>query len=162
MSKEINDTRERLAGLCHKQWSGWLKYMFGKCLKKANGTLLIPEWAVTRWLRQAYTPYNKLSSQEKDSDRKEADKFITLLKQQPPAGEFTKEAREKVTEHRIIVGNYLLEACDRLDRAEAINKDLLEALKKYGQHSQECHDERYPEAWHCICGFETAIAKAKE
>ena len=79
--------REKLADLCHKQWSGWLKYMFGKCLKKADGTILIPEWAVIRWRRQAYTPYNKLSPKEKDSDRSEADKFIALLTEiQVPEG----------------------------------------------------------------------------
>ncbi len=75
--------REKLAELCHKQWSGWLKYMFGKSLKKLDGTILIPEWAVIRWRRQAYTPYNKLSSKEKDSDRSEADRFIALLKPKP-------------------------------------------------------------------------------
>lgn len=74
------ELREQLADLCHKQWSGWLKYMFGKCLKKTDGTILIPEWAVTRWRRQAYTPYSKLSSKEQDSDRAEADRFIALLR----------------------------------------------------------------------------------
>lgn len=124
MSKEREEAREKLAELCHKQWSGWIKYMFGKCLKKTNGTILIPEWAVTRWRRQAYTPYNKLTSQEKDSDRIEADKFISLLKQQPKAGEWTKRIYEKwspapkhIKDPRLTLALIdLLEACDRLDR----------------------------------------------
>ena len=129
---EIIESREKLAELCHKQWSGWIKYMFGKCLKKTNGTILIPEWAVTRWRRQAYTPYNKLSSQEKDSDRTEADKFIVLLKQQPTAGEFTKKYREKLKKQYPMCHKNCSEwdLLDRLDRAEAINKDLLEACDK--------------------------------
>ncbi len=73
------EDKEKIAELCHKQWAGWLKYMFGKSLKRMNGTIIIPEWAVKRWRRQAYTPYKKLSSKEKDSDRAEADKFIELI-----------------------------------------------------------------------------------
>ena len=40
---------------------------------------------------------------------------------------------------------------------KAENKRLREALEKYGDHSKECHDEKYPEAWHCICGYEQAL-----
>lgn len=55
--------------------------------------------------------------------------------QQPTAGEFTKDLREiysdfKCPSGRIVKGHALvLEACDRLDTAEAINKELLEACE---------------------------------
>jgi hypothetical protein len=39
--------------------------------------------------------------------------------------------------------------------------ELLAALKKYGQHSEECIAEKYPEAWHCICGLEHAISNCR-
>lgn len=44
----------------------------------------------------------------------------------------------------------------RIEQIEALqieNKKLKKALKKYGKHSCECQAEKYPEAWHCICGF---------
>ena len=77
--EDVSEYREKLAELAHKQWSGWIKYMFGKCPGKADGTILIPEWAVTRWQRQACTPYSKLSEKEQESDRTEADKFIAII-----------------------------------------------------------------------------------
>ena len=82
-----NNIREKLSDQCHKQWSNWIEYLFSKCFSetgqfdKDTGNLVIPGWAVERWTRQLRTPYNKLSEEEKDSDRKEADKFIRLLKE---------------------------------------------------------------------------------
>lgn len=78
--------REKLAQLAHEQWSGWIDYMFGKCVpykpgkvQAEEGALIIPKWAVDRWKRQAKTPYSELTLAEKDSDRKEADKFLELI-----------------------------------------------------------------------------------
>jgi len=74
--------REELAELCHEQWSGWMKYLFSKCvspIEPNTGTVVIPAWAVERWERQMNTPYKDLSEVEKNSDRKEADRFIKLL-----------------------------------------------------------------------------------
>jgi hypothetical protein len=42
-------------------------------------------------------------------------------------------------------------------QAAARIEELEKALKKYGLHSEECRDEKYPEAWHCICGFSAAL-----
>ena len=47
---------------------------------KETGNLVIPAWAVNRWKRQMITPYSKLSEEEKNSDRDEGDKFLTLLR----------------------------------------------------------------------------------
>ena len=74
-----DELREKLADLCHSQWSGWMRYLFEKCDHNADGTSTIPAWAVERWERQTETPYAELSAKEQDSDRKEADKFIHLL-----------------------------------------------------------------------------------
>lgn len=78
--------REKLAKLAHEQWAGWMKYLFGKCIKyKAgqvqaeNGALIIPKWAVERWMRRSRTQYKDLSPAEMDSDRAEADKFLAVL-----------------------------------------------------------------------------------
>lgn len=72
--------REKLAELCHKQWSGWMKYLFSKSKKLSYGDVVIPSWAVDRWTRQMEKPYKQLSDEEKDSDRIEADKFLAIMK----------------------------------------------------------------------------------
>jgi len=78
----VDEMREKLAALCHDQWSGWMEYLFSKCHKAPSsiGSMaVIPGWAVLRWRRQMVTPYAKLSEEEKNSDRKEADRFLALL-----------------------------------------------------------------------------------
>jgi hypothetical protein len=57
-------TREKLASYAHKQWSGWMDYLFSKCvnpIEADTGTVIIPKWAVERWKRQIKTPYEELS-----------------------------------------------------------------------------------------------------
>ncbi len=71
---------ERLAAHCHnKQWSGWMKYLFGICAKNPDGTMTIPVWAVERWTRQANTLYAELPANEKESDREEAREILEVL-----------------------------------------------------------------------------------
>lgn len=84
-----NDLRERLAALCHEQWSGWMRYLFEHCS-------LIPESFVIRWKRQMNTPYTELSEEEKESDRKEADRFLTLLPVQPAASTEAQAERDRI------------------------------------------------------------------
>lgn len=79
---QLTETRERLAELCHAQWSGWMEYLFSKCvnpIEPNTGTVVIPKWAVERWRRQIATPYADLAEEEKDSDRKEADRILAVL-----------------------------------------------------------------------------------
>ncbi len=78
--------KEKIAELCHKQWSGWMEYLFSKCyhergqFDKETENMVIPSWAVERWKRQMKTPYSKLPEEEKNSDRNEAERFIALLR----------------------------------------------------------------------------------
>lgn len=76
-----NPDRERLAALCHEQWSGWMKYLFEKVEGRS-----IPEWAWIRWTRQMNTSYVDLPESEKDSDRAEADRIIGALSESPKEG----------------------------------------------------------------------------
>jgi hypothetical protein len=65
-----SELREELADLAHEQWSGWMRYLF-------------ENWnddSVARWKRQMETPYTELSEEEQDSDRKEADRVLAVLK----------------------------------------------------------------------------------
>ena len=75
----MNSKREILAELAHAQWTGWMEYLFSKGIKNEDGTWTMPIWAVERWERQCKTPYADLSFDEKESDRKEADKFLLAL-----------------------------------------------------------------------------------
>lgn len=86
--------REALAEYAHEAWSGWMKYMFSKGILlneqwmtpqpgEKNIKLLLPEWAVERWTRQANTPYADLPESEKESDRLEADRMIEIIDRTP-------------------------------------------------------------------------------
>ena len=55
---------EALAEKAHIAWAGWMAYLFWKSRHHTDGTVTIPEWAVTRWRRQMGTPYAELSEQE--------------------------------------------------------------------------------------------------
>jgi hypothetical protein len=72
--------REALAAYAHEAWSGWMRYLFEKSTRNADGTVTIPAWAVERWERQVATPYSALSEQEKASDRDEADKMLEIIR----------------------------------------------------------------------------------
>jgi len=76
--------RERLACLAHKQWTGWMEYLFSKGVFNKDGTWTMPKWAVDRWTKQIATPYKQLSKQEQDSDRKEADHMLDVMKADMP------------------------------------------------------------------------------
>jgi hypothetical protein len=74
--------RERVAELCHNQWSNWTDYIFSKTYKDYFEAPVIPRHLTERWKRQIDTDYYDLSEEEMDSDRKEADKFIELFKKE--------------------------------------------------------------------------------
>lgn len=88
--KTSDELREDLASLCHEQWMGWMKYMFSKCEPQSSypnplnpdgkECLVIPAWAVERWRKQMNMPYCELSVEEQESDRKEADLFIAMMR----------------------------------------------------------------------------------
>lgn len=78
--------KEKLANLCHSQWSGWMEYLWSKSRHmniEIDGTVqrcvVIPNNLVIRWERQMKTPYTELPDNEQDSDRKEADKFLSII-----------------------------------------------------------------------------------
>lgn len=76
-----NELREKLADQEHDRWSRWMSYLFSKCELLDEGNLLIPYESVKHWLRQTVTPYSELTEKEKDSDRKEADNTLRLIKE---------------------------------------------------------------------------------
>lgn len=76
----MSELREQLARLCHRQWSNWMVYLFSKGTFNEDGSWTMPAEYVNRWKGQMATPYMSLSEPEKDSDRKEADKFREVFR----------------------------------------------------------------------------------
>lgn len=72
--------REALADYAHQAWSGWMQYLFGLSTINDDGTVTIPATSVERWQRQVRTPYTELSEAEKESDRKEADRMLAIMR----------------------------------------------------------------------------------
>jgi len=80
MTENLYKIKETLSDLCHQMWSGWMEYLFTKCITNENGSLTIPQEFVERWARQIDTCYENLSEEEKNSDRIEAERIITILR----------------------------------------------------------------------------------
>jgi len=70
----MSELREKLADLAHKQWSGWMSYLL-KCIDSPDR-----DEHIERWRNQVVTDYWDLPDRSQDSDRKEADKVMALLK----------------------------------------------------------------------------------
>lgn len=72
---------EELAAYSHRAWAQWMSYQFVNCIefREDFGALLIPGYLVQRWKRQAATPYELLSEDEKKSGREEAEKIIAIV-----------------------------------------------------------------------------------
>ena len=78
---EGGEMREQLAALAHEIWSGWMDYLFSKCQLRHDGSAIIPSSAVKRRQRLMITRYTDLPESEKEKDRKEADKFLEILRE---------------------------------------------------------------------------------
>lgn len=71
--------RDKLAQYAHTAWSGWMKYLFSKCVPLRDGSIAIPVEFVKRWKRQMHTDYANLPAQEQKSDLDEADKILKIV-----------------------------------------------------------------------------------
>lgn len=73
------ELREKLAAIEHDRWSHWQRYLHSKGMLRKDGLVLSHD-DIAHWERQINTPYEELSEREKDSDRKEVDKYLPLIK----------------------------------------------------------------------------------
>lgn len=78
-SVDLSAFREKLANVQHQIWAHWMRYLFSVCEHNEDGSYTIPATMATRWQRQIETDYDKLSDAERDSDREQADKVISVL-----------------------------------------------------------------------------------
>jgi hypothetical protein len=91
--------REALAAYAHDAWSGWMKYMLPKLQlahQQPDGKWELTHLGVMtthfvapgfdesflyRWIRQAMTSYADLPEEEKESNRREAEKMLEVFRQ---------------------------------------------------------------------------------
>lgn len=85
--------REMLASVQHDIWVHWMKYLFSVCVENQDGSYTIPVDKVQRWIRQVGTQYSELSEDEKQSDRQQADKILSILNQLE-IGEFSVRSQD--------------------------------------------------------------------
>ncbi len=75
------ETREELSDYSHEAWSGWVSSIIGK-YENDDGSVTIPITKINRWKKLMKTPYDKLSTVEKDKDREEADEIIDVVEEE--------------------------------------------------------------------------------
>ena len=75
----MTQPRTALAAYAHEAWAGWMRYLFSKSKRNADGSITIPKDLVLRWGRQTRTNYPDLPPEEQQSDLAEADKILAIL-----------------------------------------------------------------------------------
>jgi len=80
--EDLNALRERLAAIEHERWSHWQRYLHSKGTAHADGSLTIPPELVGKWARLMDTPYERLSEEEKQSDREQVDRYLPILREE--------------------------------------------------------------------------------
>jgi hypothetical protein len=74
-----NDLLEQLAAIEHERWSHWQRYMHEKAHRNDDGSLTLPADLVSRWERLMCTPYSQLTEEERESDREQVRRYISIL-----------------------------------------------------------------------------------
>lgn len=70
---------EELASIEHERWSHWQRYMHEKAVRNPDGSLTLPADLVAHWERLIATPYNQLSEEERESDREQVRRYLSLI-----------------------------------------------------------------------------------
>ncbi len=70
---------EHLADKEHASWAHWMEYLFSKCTYTMHGDAVIPMELALRWKIQAHKSYERLSEQEKQSDRDEVAHILPII-----------------------------------------------------------------------------------
>ncbi|HMT04077.1 MAG TPA: hypothetical protein PKD76_00875 [Solirubrobacterales bacterium] len=70
---------EQLAAIEHERWSHWQRYLHDQCEAGDDGSLTIPKELAQRWTTQMRTAYEDLSDKEKESDREQVRRYLTVI-----------------------------------------------------------------------------------
>jgi hypothetical protein len=79
IDKTLHSLIDQLADIEHERWAHWQRYMHSKCLRKPDGSLLVPAELVARWEKQIETKYAELDDKEKESDREQVRKYLPVI-----------------------------------------------------------------------------------
>lgn len=75
--KKRSDRREKVAELCHDVWAHWTEYFVNNVVD-VDGTSIAQD-NLCRWSRQIELNFEDLSEEEKESDRRIADRYLDLF-----------------------------------------------------------------------------------
>ncbi|SOE97688.1 hypothetical protein SAMN05414139_10838 [Burkholderia sp. D7] len=75
----LNGLTERLAAIEHERWSHWQRYLHSKGQRQPDGSIVLPPELVERWEKQMATEYAGLSEKEKNSDREQVQKYMSII-----------------------------------------------------------------------------------
>lgn len=78
---EVIDLRERVAALCHVQWSNWTKHLLGAGTERANGSVTLPMPHVNLWRNLVATSFTDLNEAEQVPARQRAASLLKLISQ---------------------------------------------------------------------------------
>lgn len=114
--QDLTQLREQLAAIEHQRWADWQSYMHSQCYglpySADSGALVIPRELVERWERQSATPYAELSEAEKDSDRRQVDRYwpivAPLQRKASLFDSFTKLTLEQLEELTTVINRWQL------------------------------------------------------
>lgn len=70
---------DRLASIEHERWAHWQLYMHSKAERRPDGSLILPANLVSQWSRQIETPYEALTSKERESDREQVRRYLPTI-----------------------------------------------------------------------------------
>lgn len=70
---------ERLAAIEHERWAYWQRYVHDQCVRREDGSLVIPAELAKRWGGQIDTPYTELTEEEKESDREQVQRYLPTI-----------------------------------------------------------------------------------
>lgn len=86
VQKTKNSLLEEVSDKVHNVWMNWMEYFLKQsCHSRQAATIEINVDIKTwnRWMRQMKTPYEDLPENEKESDRKIAQKYIKIIQKTP-------------------------------------------------------------------------------
>lgn len=70
---------ERLASIEHERWAHWQGYMHSKGELQPDGSMLLPADLVAQWSKQIETSYDKLTPEERESDREQVRRYVPTI-----------------------------------------------------------------------------------
>lgn len=142
-SQNATELREKLAAIQHEIWAHWMKYLFSVgAVRGKDGAHIIYPKSVQRWKRQMQTPYNKLSEEEKESDRHQADKVLAVVQGQLQEqflrlGEELRRKTAECDKLRVDIASLLGELIEERRQRNEANALLLETAQALGLDSDD-------------------------